>query len=207
MVGSVAFVANGQRAVGLGVTEQLIGRRAFGASGYQWCGNLLPALLPHDELIALMNEAQALANHVTTAFGLYGVNGVDFIWHGGRIWTIEINPRPSASLELMDAAYNLRVFNAHVQSFFGALPQFDLAHAITNSAAMGKAVLFTRLDVAVGDTSDWWQQGIRDIPHSGEHIARGHPVCTLLARGATPGACLRKLRMKAGEVRGRLAAA
>jgi hypothetical protein len=201
MIGSVAFVANGQRAVLIGLTEQLVGRRSFGASGFRWCGNLLPARLSRVELAAAMREAQALVNHVTAAFGLRGMNGLDFIWHDGRIWTLEVNPRPSASLELMDAAYNLRVFDAHVRSFFGELPAFSLEQALTSGTAMGKAVLFTRQDLMVGDTSDWWQRDIRDIPHPNEHIARGHPVCTLLATGATPDACLRRLRAKAKEVR------
>ena len=43
--------------------------------------------------------------------------------------------------------------------------------------------------------------GLRDVPHSGEQIARRHPVCTLLVSAATPEACLRRLRAKAAQVR------
>ena len=41
--GSVVFVAAGGRAVPLGVSRQLVGERAFGASGYRYCGNILAA--------------------------------------------------------------------------------------------------------------------------------------------------------------------
>jgi hypothetical protein len=116
---------------------------------------------------------------------------------------LEVNPRPSASLELIDALYAIRVFDAHVQSFRGRLPEFDPA-AVSNEAAMGKAILFATGDVQVGDTRDWFEQNIRDVPHPGESIERGHPICTLLATGRTSPACLRALRVKADEVRSRL---
>ena len=66
---------------------------------------------------------------------------------------------------------------------------------------MGKAILFTTQAVRAPDTSDWFARGLRDVPHSGEQIARRHPVCTLLVSAATPEACLRRLRAKAAQVR------
>ena len=38
--------ATARDAVVLGLTEQLVGRRAFGVRGYRWCGNLVPPRLP-----------------------------------------------------------------------------------------------------------------------------------------------------------------
>ncbi len=201
LVCSAAFVADGRRAVLLGLTEQLVGRRAFGVSGYRYCGNLLPPRLPPAAMRRMLREARALADHLTAAFGLRGVNGVDFVWHQGRLWTIEVNPRPSASLELMDSGYNIRVFDAHVRAFSGELPAFDLERAWAHTPAMGKAILFTTPAVRAPDTSDWFARGLRDVPHSGEAIGRGHPVCTLLVSAATPAACLRGLRAKAAQVR------
>jgi predicted ATP-grasp superfamily ATP-dependent carboligase len=106
----------------LGLTEQLVGQPAFGATGFNYCGNLVPPPLPSDELAALLREVRALITYLAEIFGLRGLNGLDFIWHAGRAWAIEINPRPSASLELLDLAYGLRVFDAHVRSFGGNCP-------------------------------------------------------------------------------------
>jgi predicted ATP-grasp superfamily ATP-dependent carboligase len=194
-------VADGRRAVLLGVTEQLVGQRAFGVSGYRYCGNLLGPRLPRDEVLAMVREARALVNHLAAAFELRGLNGVDFVWREGRCWTIEVNPRPSASLELMDSAYNVRVFEAHVRSFAGELPNFDLEKALTTAPAMGKAILFTTQDVLAPNTDGWFERGIRDVPHSGEPIGKGHPVCTMLVSSTSPAACLRALRDKAAKVR------
>lgn len=197
MVGSAAFVANGRQAVMLGLTEQLVGQRAFGASGFHYCGNLAPPRLPPDELAALLDEVRAIVSHLTETFGLCGLNGLDFIWQAGRAWTIEVNPRPSASLELFDLAYGLRVFDVHVRSFDGWLPDFDLEQVIAGGVAAGKAIVYAPDDVSVGDTSGWAAQGIRDIPHSGEFIRQGQPVCTLLASADTPTVCLHQLKAQA----------
>ena len=201
MVGSAAFVADGRRAVVLGLTEQLVGRRTFGATGFRYCGNLLPPRLPVDERETLLREVRDIVNCLTTTFGLQGLNGLDFVWHEGRVWTLEVNPRPTASMELMNAAYDVRVFDAHVRAFEGQLPSFDLERAMVSAPAAGKAVLYAPQDVVLGDTSGWAACGLRDIPHPGERIRKGHPVCTILVTGTTPTVCLRKLRARATELR------
>lgn len=200
LVGSAAFVADGRRAVLLGLTEQLIGQRAFGASGFTYCGNLAPPRLPPAELAALLPEVEAIVSHLTESFGLQGLNGLDFVWQDGHTWTLEVNPRPSASLELFDLAYGLRVFDLHIRSFNSHLPDFDLAAALTNGTAAGKTIVYAPRDITVGDTSEWASQGICDIPHSGEFIKQGNPVCTLLAAADTPAACLRQLHRQAAEL-------
>jgi predicted ATP-grasp superfamily ATP-dependent carboligase len=201
MVGSAAFVANGRQAVLLGLTEQLVGQPAFGATGFHYCGNLLPPQLPPDELAALLQEVRAIVSYLTETFGLRGLNGLDFIWHARRAWTLEVNPRPSASLELLDLAYGLRVFDAHVRSFSDQLPDFELEPALVSGAAAGKAIVYAPGEVRVGDTSNWASQGIRDIPHPGEWIKHRHPVCTILATATTPADCFHQLQARAAELK------
>ncbi|GBC83818.1 hypothetical protein HRbin11_00236 [bacterium HR11] len=204
MVGSAVFVADGRRAVLLGVTEQLVGRRAFGARDFRYCGNLVPPRLASDELRALIDEARAVAAVLTEAFGLRGLNGIDFVWSGGRLWTIEVNPRPPASLEPLEMVYGYRTFELHVRAFDGDLPEFDLGQAERRVSAAGKAVLYATEDVTVGDTGDWPGRGIRDVPHPDEFIPRDRPICTLRAVGPTPAACLNRLRRRARWIYSRL---
>lgn len=201
LVGSAAFVADGRQAVVLGLTEQLVGRRAFGASGFTYCGNLTPPPLPPDELKSLLRQVRVIVSHLTHTFGLRGLNGLDFIWQGERVWTIEVNPRPSASLELFELVYGLRVFDAHVRSFEGELPDFDLEKALTQAAAAGKAIVYAPTNIRLGDTVHWLSDGIRDVPHSGEFIRRGQPVCTILTRANTPAACLHDLQARTAELK------
>jgi predicted ATP-grasp superfamily ATP-dependent carboligase len=72
----------------------------------------------------------------------------------------------------------------------GALPDFDLALARRDSRAYGKAVVFARRDVMLGDTRPWLEDAtVRDVPHPGERIRAGQPVCTVFADAAESGEC------------------
>ena len=100
----------------LGVSEQLIGRRALGARGWKWCGNVAPPRLPAAEQRRAGRRRQAICAHLAAAFGLRGVFGVDLVWDGARPWVVEVNPRPVASLETIDAAHGVRSFAAHLEA-------------------------------------------------------------------------------------------
>jgi predicted ATP-grasp superfamily ATP-dependent carboligase len=208
--GSVAFVAAGGCAVPIGVTRQLVGEDEFGAAGYRYCGNILAAAgdaqFARDE--ALVHAACALARAVVAEFDLVGVNGIDFVESGGVPYAIEVNPRWSASMELVEQAYPLSVFGAHaVACTAGALPEFDLVSARSGGGAVGKAVVFARRDVRVGDTRAWLEDAsVRDVPHPGERIPAGRPVCTVFAADRDGATCHAALVRRAERVYEQLAA-
>ena len=188
----------------LGLTEQLVGQRAFGVRGYRWCGNIVPPRLPAGEREALLGQARAVCSRLAAAFALRGLFGVDFIWDGERAWTVEVNPRPTASLEAIEATrpHPPGVFDAHLRGCAGELPR----SAAGGFRAAGKAVLFATEDVAVGDSVRWLERGVRDVPHPGERIAAGRPVCTIVTTAATPQDALAGLEEQAGRLRAELAA-
>jgi len=199
---SAAAVADGRSAVLLGVSEQLVGRRAFGARGFVWCGNVAPPRLPPAERDALGRAATGICAHVAGAFGLRGVFGVDLVWDGELAWVIEVNPRPTASLETIAAAYGVRPFAAHVEACGGRMPAPpSLAGPV---AAAGKAIVYASEDVRVPDTRDWVDRGIRDVPHPDEQIPTGDPVCTLIATGPSPATVLAGLEARAAVLRAEL---
>jgi len=129
------------------------------------------------------------------------VFGVDLTWDGERAWVVEVNPRPVASLEIVDAAYGVRSFAAHLAGCAGRLAEAGPPDA---AAAAGKAVVYATENVRVPDTRDWPQRGIRDVPHPGEHIAAGHPICTLVGTGASPEDVLAGLEERAASLRAEL---
>jgi predicted ATP-grasp superfamily ATP-dependent carboligase len=201
---SAAAVADGRGASVLGLSEQLTGRRAFGASGYRWCGNLVPPRLPAGERTTLLRQARAICARLAETFGLRGSFGVDLVWDGERAWVTEVNPRPSASLETIEAAHGGSVFDAHLRAVAGELPQPDLEAAWARGGAAGKAVLYAREETVIYDTREWPQRGVRDIPHPGDVIAKGHPVCTLTAAADSPQRALDLLEEQAAELRAEL---
>lgn len=203
--GSVTFVADGRRAVVLGVSRQLVGEAAFGAHGFEYCGSLLlPALLAGGEALA---RAAALAQAVTESFGLVGVNGVDCVVRDGMPHAIEVNPRHSASMELVERARGTSILGAHVAACVdGALPDFA-APAARDARVHGKAVVYARRTVTVGDTRPWLDDAsVRDVPRPGERIERGAPVCTVFAEGRDAAACRAALAARAETVYAALAA-
>ena len=202
--GSVVFAAARGQCVVLGLTMQLVGDAAFGASGFRYCGNILvpagdAAFARDDDLFAAARE---LAGTVTREIDLVGVNGVDVVARDGIPFPIEVNPRYSASMELIEQAYGVSIFAVHAAAcLHGELPTFDLERARTTGAAYGKAIVFARHDVTCGDTRAWLDDPtVRDVPHPDEHIPAGRPVCTVFARGATVAECHAALVKRAEAV-------
>lgn len=190
---SIVFVAARGRARPLALTRQLVGDTSFGASGFRYCGSVLGAandvqLGPDDELFA---AACNIADTAARELGLVGVNGIDFVARDGVATVVEINPRWSASMELVERAFGVSLFAAHARACTsGDLPDFDLARRRVGIRAFGKAIIFARHDVVCDDTESWLAHAdIRDVPHPGEHIARGRPVCTVFADGIDAAAC------------------
>jgi uncharacterized protein len=194
---SAAAVGDGVDAVVLGLTEQLVGERAFGVRGYRWCGNLTPPRLPPAERAALLAQARAICSCLAGAFAVRGLFGVDFVWDGEQAWTVEVNPRPTASLEAIEG---VNVFDAHLRGCAGELPRIEAGR----TGAAGKAVLFAIEDVVVGDSLRWLERGVRDVPHPGERIAKGRPICTLTSSAATPQDAMDDLEEQAARLRAEL---
>jgi len=206
---SAAFVANGQDCVLLGVTEQLIGQEELGAAGFTWCGNILPLDLPvaltldpspakKGELLeSLLDRVEGIARVLTRRFELRGANGFDFVLarQGEHLipYLVEVNPRHTASMELMDWAYGLSTFDLHVRSFAGELPSFSLREHIQQPGFHGKGIVYARRDVTMPQTAGWRALGRRDIPFPGEEIRAGHPICTVLVQGESRDECWRGL--------------
>jgi len=207
--GSIVFAADGRRAVALGLSRLLVGERAFGAEGFRYCGNILAGA--RDPQFAreavLLAWGVALASTVTRMFGLVGVNGIDFVARSGRPYPVEVNPRYTASMELVERAYGLSIFDVHARACAGELPGFELFRArAADREAVGKAVVYARHDTTLGDTRRWLRDDtVRDIPAPGEHIVRGHPICTVFARAEDAAACHRALEARAAAVYGAVA--
>ncbi len=196
--GSIVFAADGNRAVMLGLSRQLVGDGRFGAHGYRYCGSMIgnPGGLFHREE-ELFEAAQALAAGVTAEFSLVGLNGIDFVARGGVPYPIEVNPRYSASMELIERAHGLSMFEVHIRACGGTLP----APPPPTGKVEGKAIVFARRDVALGDTRRWIGRGsFADVPHPGERIYRGHPICTVFASGRDAESCRRLLIRRAATV-------
>jgi predicted ATP-grasp superfamily ATP-dependent carboligase len=130
------------------------------------------------------------------------VNGFDFILDRDQVWLTEVNPRYSASMELVERAYGLPVFRLHEQAAAaGALPEFSLPARLAGAQFFGKTILFSEKDARAPDTGGWYSRDLRDVPASGETLPQGGPVCTILAAGRTYDQTLARMTQHAAELK------
>lgn len=197
--GSVVFAAAGGRGVALATSRQLTGDRAFGASGFRYCGNILSPTVGADVVV----PAIALVEAVTASFPLVGVGTIDFVATTAGLGPLEVNPRWSASMELVERARGFSMFGIHADACAKrVLPEFDIRDAVTTETH-GKAILFARRDVVIGDLRESFDEGnVRDVPRPGDRIAEGQPICTVLARGPDDTSCYAMLVEQAERVYG-----
>ena len=196
--GSILFAADGQRAVILAISRQIVGDPAMGARGFRYCGSLLgpPGLLFPDQP-QLAGIARHLASAVTKKFGVRGLNGIDFIAVDGIPIPIEVNPRYSASMELLERGGSVSIFEVHEQACRGALP----GGGTESRQVLGKAVVFARRNVVMRNTREWLEDtSLADIPHPGETIRRGRPICTVFGSGNEADSCYERLVRRAARV-------
>jgi hypothetical protein len=185
---SAAFVADGRRSLVLGWTEQLHAR-----PGFRYAGNVLPLAGP----AAARAEVEAIAQALAAEYGLVGVNGFDFVLRGERAVVLEVNPRYCASMELVERAAGVPVWALHRAACEGRLPDAWVPPA----GYWGKAIVYATGTVAAPDTSEWIERGVRDVPHTGEVIRAGHPICTVIVSAPTRAGCRARLRAEARRIR------
>ena len=67
---------------------------------------------------------------------------------------VEVNPRYTVSMELIEWAYGVNVFDLHVRSSFdGELPSFSLGENVHRSGFYGKGIVYAREDVVMPETA------------------------------------------------------
>jgi predicted ATP-grasp superfamily ATP-dependent carboligase len=204
---SAVFVANEEKSVLLGITEQLIGRPELGSRGFTWCGNITPVELDKEALETLVTRIDEIAFKLTKFFGLRGINGFDFILSepDNAPVLVEINPRYPASVEIIEAAFGLPVFDIHVRGCLGKLPDFSLGERLNNPRYYGKAIVYAKEDVRIPPEAAYWVLLKRkDVPFPGETIRKGHPICTVFATGETREECWNALLTEAGKLEAEL---
>jgi predicted ATP-grasp superfamily ATP-dependent carboligase len=183
--GAVFLAAHGAAEL-LGVTRQLVGCSWAGASGFRYAGSIGPVAFDS----GTYREVQRIGNCLAAAFPLCGLFGIDMIVAGPDVWTIEVNPRYTASVEVLERMGGLVALGLHQEVCHGApLPRVT---PLIADRLYGKAVVFARADHTIGDAFYRRLDAIRsctgdcefaDLPQVGTTIRAGKPVLTTLTQG------------------------
>jgi uncharacterized protein len=114
---SVSLLSTRNEALSLAVNEQLIGIPWLSRLPFAYCGNITPFRTDHAA------EMEAISEELVLEFKLLGSNGVDFLVTEKGPVVIEINPRFQGSLDTVEKAMNINLFEAHSGCFRGELPE------------------------------------------------------------------------------------
>jgi predicted ATP-grasp superfamily ATP-dependent carboligase len=190
---SVSVIANGSEARAVAVNEQLIGLSWAGARGYRYSGNITPLEAPQRQIADLA----AMAESIIAGLGLVGSNGVDFLLGEKGPVPVEVNSRFQGSLDSVEMACGINVFQAHLQSFSGLLPDPSGLSLCT----AGRVILYA--PSPLGIDADLLCRWTADVPVVGSRIEPDDPVLSITSRGAGREAVLSCLRSRAAKL-GRL---
>ncbi|MFM9115162.1 MAG: ATP-grasp domain-containing protein, partial [Planctomycetota bacterium] len=167
----------------------------------------------------LETEIQRIGKTIARLGNLSGIFGVDLLIPSSslatpqptttaQIFVLEVNPRWTASVEILERATGQNAFQLHQ----AACTQGQLLPPRARAAASlhGKLVVYAEKQLEVSSAlSDRWldrAQGqtwptLADIPRAGEMIPAGAPICTLFASGLTPADVATQLQTARAELR------
>ncbi|TAK61892.1 ATP-grasp domain-containing protein [Methylobacter sp.] len=170
---SVLFLANGQQAQVVGFNSQwsvrLSETEEFVFSGVINSTDLSDA---HKAVIT------GWLKQLVPVFGLKGLNSLDFIHADDCSYVLEINPRPSASMQL----YDQDLLTRHIQSCLGT----QSCNSVTYSGAwkdyhsIGYQIVYAERDLIIPDHFEW-PNWCMDLPKSGNMCRTGQPICSIIA--------------------------
>lgn len=204
---SALYVGHAGKAELLGATRQLVGVPWLHADGFRYCGNVGPLALP----ASLEHNLRELGQVLVRVFSLRGLIGVDFILKDEVPWPIEINPRYTASVEVLERATGETFLIRHRQAFDTStsppsrgmsVPAASAANPAGPPRVHAKAILFAKVPLSF--PTDIALDNCADIPHPGTAIAKGQPILTLFAAAGDAATCLEILREKAQALDRRL---
>lgn len=190
---SVLFLADGKQSRVVGFSEQLI--RHIGNSPYCYSGAISHTRVPDE----LKQEIAAKLDLLVETTGLVGLNGIDFILRGEKYFVLEINPRPTATLELYDADFPQGLLHAHLRACEGVLPDAVPGELTIRGQQIVWAQQITRVP-ATFSFPPW----CADIPQPGSVIAHGAPLCSVLADAYDQDETLRLLERRGAEIQNQL---
>lgn len=206
---SATFVAGPDGTFLAGVTLQRLGRPG---APYGYAGSVGPwPMAPEIE-----RQLDAMGAVLAGEFGLRGLFGVDFVVNSGSPWPVEVNPRYTASVEVLELALGRPLLAAHRRAFApddpappavgGALPR-DRLRIVGKQVVFAPAACQFSVDgppcPLAGSPFDLPALG--DIPDPGTCFDPGDPVLTVFAADEQPDQCLAALERRAHAWSQRLA--
>ncbi|MGC3969331.1 MAG: ATP-grasp domain-containing protein [Pirellulales bacterium] len=165
-----SYLSNGREACFLGLAEQLVQPASDGTAPFRYAGSITA---PKPTTLDLARLAM-LGDELARRFGIVGLFGIDLVrTPDGRWYLLELNPRPTASMELWEPpADRPSLIEWHVQTCLnGRLPTFpELPPPATYR---GKLVVYAR-ELRGRVSPQLSDQLMHDASHHGRNAVGRH---------------------------------
>jgi predicted ATP-grasp superfamily ATP-dependent carboligase len=136
--------------------------------------------------------------------GLNGLIGIDLLFDNDEFWVLEVNPRYTASVEVLELATGKSLLNFQADSRELQIPR----HRSLTPTISAKQILYAERSIVVPDLSQYWAGDdpwkspfLADIPVPNSMVEESWPICTVLADGLTPEIVEAKLHERITVVR------
>lgn len=172
------FIGNGHQSLLLGVCRSL--KKRIGEHPFVYSGSVGPI---YEDRIS--DAAQRVGNRFVESTGFLGPFNLDFIDDGNQVWLLEINPRWSASMEIIELAWMRKLDEPC--SFFDPPDVWRKRIRKTTAGSSDrfyKRVLFANQPIDIDPKAfpaDSHAARWRDVPTKPTKVGNGMPVATLLA--------------------------
>jgi len=205
----------------IGMCEQVCRGSDAGDLCYAYSGSFGPLAVADDS-----GDVFARAHRIGSAIAagvraegvpLRGLFGIDFVLDDetGELWTLEINPRYTASAEIYERAFGWPLMRWHVDACRGrnskAAASLDSWTFDGGWPKHGKLIVYAEHDFAAPDIVPLVRRlsfnshaestvSVSDIPHVGTLIQKDEPVCTLLTARENLSTCRKVLTAASCEL-------
>lgn len=200
-----SYVGDGSRCRFLGLCRQTHAA-VDPARPFLYGGSIGPICVGINQMTSLVQ----LGERLVAEFDLRGLFGVDVILQrDGSLRTLEVNPRYTASMELLERASGRSFMELHAQ----ACLEHRLPESFpTKTTFHGKRILYVD-DATPGSvspqlaailltrTGESDHPPIADLPAAGTQPHCGEPFCTIFADGATENLVERDLKRRESQLR------
>lgn len=154
-----------------------------------------------------------LCRTLAEGIGLIGLFGVDFILKDGVPWPLEVNPRYTASVEVLELALGRSFLDEHRRASDPdvSTPAIFPAPGGDRPTVVGKRIIyadgpcrFPEIRPRRPTTDPFAIPRIADVPAAGTRFETGQPVLTLIESGPSIAACRARLERRRSRWAARL---
>jgi predicted ATP-grasp superfamily ATP-dependent carboligase len=195
---STLFIANQGQASLIGATRQLIG---VPGSPFAYRGSIGPVTVSE----RLKDRLDLMGRVLAWEFGLVGLFGVDYILRGDEPWALEVNPRYTASVEVLELALRRPLLAEHLQAcdpaLFASNRSSETATAHPAPRVVAKAIIYASHSLVTPDIplDHAWREDafavppVADVPWPATRIEAGQPIMTVFSTDTDLSICESRL--------------